>query len=159
LENKARISLRAAARTDSDTLLAWQQAPGVRRYAHNPEPPSAEEHRAWFLAQRCAPDSRLFIITYDESPAGMIRLDQGESSNSLVVSILVAEKYQKYGVGVSALSMAHGMWPAATFLASVLPGNEASHRLFRTAGYAPEDGLHYNYARRPHDGSEQRAQQ
>ena len=155
--NKSRIALRAVARADSDTLLAWQQAPGARRYAHNPAPPSTEEHRAWFQAQRTGPDSRLFIITCDGSPAGIIRLDQGEPSNSLVVSILVAGEFQKYGIGLSALSMAHGMWPAATFLASVLPGNEASHRLFRTAGYAPEDGPYYNYVRRSHDGSEQRA--
>lgn len=145
------VRLRAPARADRDAILDWQRDPSTRRHFHNPEPPSAAEHSAWFESRRADPEAPLYIIECDGIAAGTLRLDRvdnGEAASGLLVSILIGAPWRGRGVAGIALGLAHAAWPESTFLASVKPENETSHRLFLAAGYAPREG-EINYSRQP----------
>jgi len=145
------VTLRPPARTDRDGILDWQRDPSTRRHFHNPLPPTSAEHRTWFESQRERENGSLLIIEVDGEAGGTLQLDPicpDKSTSSLLVSILVASPWRGRGVAKIALNLAHLLWPEANFLASVKPENEASHGLFRAAGYLPREG-EINYFRPP----------
>lgn len=131
------VRLSLAEPEDSDTMLAWQQSPGLRRYARNPAPPTAAEHAAWFAATLCRPERILTVIRVGDAPAGILRLDQRDGGTSREVSILVAPAFQGAGVGGAALALARELAPGAALDAAIQPENVASRAMFTRAGYAP----------------------
>jgi UDP-2,4-diacetamido-2,4,6-trideoxy-beta-L-altropyranose hydrolase len=144
------VGLRLAGPADEDVILAWQRHPTTRRFSRNPAVPTAEEHRRWFGARLADPDCLLTMITLDGAPAGVLRLDPLAAADERAaapvyeVSILVDPGLRGLGVALQALRFL-GRWQAAAVIAAtVLPGNDASVALFRSAGYAPgADGLLY----------------
>lgn len=140
------ISFRPVRASDSDSLLAWQRDPGIRARSRNPDPPTAEGHARW-LAAKLADRSRLFdIAEIAGRPAGVLRLDRrdGPGAACYEVSVFAVPGMSGQGVGSAMLSYARAALPWATLVAEVLPGNDASHKLFAKAGYAPRDGLYFN---------------
>jgi UDP-2,4-diacetamido-2,4,6-trideoxy-beta-L-altropyranose hydrolase len=145
------VSLRLAAPADEARILEWQRHPTTRRYARNPAVPSAEEHRRWFAARLADADCLLTIITLDGAPAGVLRLDplagagKAERAPAYEVSILVDPDQRGLGIALEALRFLRRWQAAAVIAATILPGNEASAALFRSAGYDPgNDGLFYS---------------
>lgn len=144
------VSLRLAGHEDENLILAWQQHPTTRRFSRNPQPPTAAEHHAWFQTRLEDPDCRLTLITLDEEPAGVLRLDAAQrpraaEAPAFEVSILVSPDHRGLGIAGEALAFLRRWQRSATIVAEVLAGNEASAALFRTAGYAPgADGLLYS---------------
>jgi UDP-2,4-diacetamido-2,4,6-trideoxy-beta-L-altropyranose hydrolase len=141
------VSLRQAAADDVTLVYEWQRHPDTRRFARNPEAPGLEEHRSWFSGRLASLDCILSIIMHGDEPAGMLRLDRrkGRASEAWEVSILTAPEKKRLGLARAALEMARGRLPDAELIAEVLPGNNASHRLFRDAGYVmKDDGLYHS---------------
>jgi UDP-2,4-diacetamido-2,4,6-trideoxy-beta-L-altropyranose hydrolase len=138
----AGVKLRPSALTDRDTLFAWQQISGMRRYFKNPTPPTAAEHASWFAAVRADPRVRLFMITVGDVPAGTLRLEETEDGAQMV-SILVAPDRLRRGLAGIALGLVHAMWPQSRFLAEIHAENSPSLALFSAAGYGmSRPGLH-----------------
>lgn len=145
-----RLSLRLAAAADESILLEWQSHPTTRRFARNSAVPSPSEHHDWFTARRADPDCLLTLITLDDAPAGMLRLDPVAKAASAAapayeISILVAPDERGNGAALEALRFLRRWQGKALLIATVLPGNDASAALFEAAGYRPgADGLLYN---------------
>jgi UDP-2,4-diacetamido-2,4,6-trideoxy-beta-L-altropyranose hydrolase len=143
------VSLRDANAADADILLDWQNHPSTRRYFHNPEVPSAQEHYSWF-ARRLADRRGLFaIIIHDDTPSGMVRFDARDDNLDLYdISIAVAPDQRNRGIAGTALRAAINARPGLRLRAEVHVDNLASHRLFESAnfvkqnGYYLYDGLH-----------------
>lgn len=142
------VCLRPVTMGDANILFAWQNEPGTRRFARNPQPPSLAEHLQWLVNRLGEPNTVLLIMECEGQPVGMLRLDPFENG-SFEISILVASKWQKKGVARAALTLARKLRPAATIRAKVLPGNTASHALFQSAGYREKNGW---YVGLPADG-------
>lgn len=137
------ITLRLATAADAARMLAWQSDPQTRRHARNPRPPEAGEHERWLAGYLGETGGILTIILDDGTPAGVLRFDRVEEGWE--ISILVAPERYRHGVGRAALSLARNLFPDEDLLAEVLPGNAASHALFRGAGFRPfRDGLYIN---------------
>jgi RimJ/RimL family protein N-acetyltransferase len=126
-------------------MFSWQQVPEVRRFTPTPEPPIWPAHVDWLNRRLANPHHGPFsIIVHEGSAVGVLRLDtisgvhlgRQIEPGALRVSILVDPAHHSKGIAHAALSAARDLLPAATFYAEVLPGNEASHALFRAAGYA-----------------------
>jgi UDP-2,4-diacetamido-2,4,6-trideoxy-beta-L-altropyranose hydrolase len=137
------VRLRMAATTDEAMLLAWQQDPVTRKFARNPQPPSPSEHHSWMERVLADPDRLLLIAQHASVPAGMLRLDALPAQGAREVSILVAPGRQRLGIGAAMLAAARGLFPAWRLEAEVLPGNDASHRLFRRVGYRALSSTRY----------------
>jgi UDP-2,4-diacetamido-2,4,6-trideoxy-beta-L-altropyranose hydrolase len=138
------VDLRLAEASDRDILLEWQQHPLSRRFAHKPQAPTAVEHERWFEQTIADPARVLLIVMQDGQPAGMLRLDRVEAGIRKI-SILTAPGHYRRGIGSAALQLARRFIPAGDLHAEVLPGNVASHALFRRAGYRERaPGLYVN---------------
>lgn len=137
-----RVSLRLMERDDEALLLDWQRHPETRRYARSAAAPTEAEHAAWFRKLLEAPDRLPFFVQEDTPggprPVGYVRLDWREAPQpGWEISIATAPDHYRRGIGRAALTLAAAAVPRDTILAHVLPENEASHGLFRAAGYLP----------------------
>jgi RimJ/RimL family protein N-acetyltransferase len=139
------VSLRPAAQDDELLLYQWQIHPETREFARNPQPPTLREHRNWF-AQRMGNDgSRIFIILHGAEPGGCLRLDRVANGPAPVweVSINIAPDCHRLGLAKAALVLIREEMPGAELVAHVMPRNQASHALFRSAGF--QHGADGNY--------------
>lgn len=138
-----RVTLRPATFADSDLMLKWRQAPGVRKFSKTKTAPKQEEHETWLKARLDDPLAGPFeIVEADGAAAGVLRFDRMESGESRV-SILVAPKMQGKGVARRALEAGGRLMADAALVAEVLEGNEPSHALFQGAGWdRAEPGLY-----------------
>jgi UDP-2,4-diacetamido-2,4,6-trideoxy-beta-L-altropyranose hydrolase len=142
--NGSDVTLRLAEASDRDPILAWQQYPDTRRFAHHPQPPTAAEHARWFVQTINDPSRMLLIVQIGGKPAGLLRLDR-EADNQFKISILTAPGSYRLGIGTAALALARRLLVSAELHAEVLPANEASRALFRKAGYREQKpGLFVN---------------
>lgn len=128
------LCLRPCRAGDEAVLLAWQRAPATRRHFRNPDPPSPEEHRRWFATKLADPACLLSMVEDAQGAAALVRLDLG-TAKCAEVSILVAPDRRGKGVGGAALALIRALRPELRLTAEVLPGNTASHALFRRSGY------------------------
>ncbi len=137
------IVLRAASLADDAMVLEWQRHPETRRYSRNSAVPTAEEHHQWMNGRLSLADSIFTIVECGETPAGVLRLDRRSgTANSHEVSILVAPDHFRRGIGSGALQLARQLLPNADLVAEVQSQNEASMKLFSSAGYHRyDDGL------------------
>lgn len=138
-------SLREITRDDAETLFAWQSCPDIRRHFRISQTPSWDDHLTWLEGKLADPDAFLWLIMDGNHPGGTLRLER-ESPGIFEVSILVDPTRQRRGLGVAALALARAEKPAALLRAEVLDGNDASHALFRRAGYVLEEE---RYVQRP----------
>jgi RimJ/RimL family protein N-acetyltransferase len=81
------------------------------------------------------PEVLLMIIELDGVPVGVLRLDPANEHGEHEVSIVVAPDRARRGIASAALGLADRLVPGWTMRAEVLPGNDASLRLFGQAGY------------------------
>lgn len=145
----AQILCRRASRQDAERLFEWQNEPGARRYARNPEPPGWTEHQAWFNAVMGDRNRLLLVVECQGKPVGMVRYDY-LGPGRCEVSILISQAAVNKGIGGAALcagereaSRAFAQWddlPGMELLAYVDNANTASRRLFHAAGYEPVAG-------------------
>jgi RimJ/RimL family protein N-acetyltransferase len=105
--------------------------------------PSPSEHIAWLNRTLDDPARMLCIVLANDQPVGMLRLDRSEDETGFEVSIVISERHAGRGLARAALAQARRMLPFTELRATVLPGNERSHALFRAAGYRlGQDGLY-----------------
>jgi len=138
IRDGARLRLRLAEPSDEDLLLEWQRAPETRRYARNPAPPEAEEHRHWFAARLASPHNFICMGEVAGAATGMLRLQRvGDALGRPIfeISILTAPDRHGGGIARAMLAEARKLLPGAEFLAQILEGNEASRKLFAAAGF------------------------
>lgn len=139
----AAVALRTAGLADARLLHEWQSEPATRRFARNPAVPGFAEHVAWLNRALDDPARMICIVLSHDAPVGMLRLDRSEDETGFEVSIVISERHAGRGLARSALALARRMLPFTELRATVLPGNERSHALFRAAGYRlGQDGLY-----------------
>ena len=137
----ATVSLRPAAAEDEALLLTWANDPGTRAASRRHDPIAAADHHRW-LERRLASadDTRIWIGEADGLPIGVVRFER-RAHDAFEVSITVAPEARGRGLArpllEAGVSAARAVFGQATILADILPGNEASVRLFTAAGFAP----------------------
>ncbi|MFD2237992.1 UDP-2,4-diacetamido-2,4,6-trideoxy-beta-L-altropyranose hydrolase [Aureimonas populi] len=157
------FALRKARMEDAALLYEWQCDPRTRRYAVNPAVPAWEEHEAFMARKLADAASSFYVATAGGIACGVVRLDRsGAEAPPLAagmawreVSILTAPEFYGCGVASRALTSLKAAHGGEAIVARVLPGNEASRRLFAGAGfatYAP-DLLVWSDSRRPDAGN------
>jgi len=131
------VSLRPAAPDDVLLLYQWQIHPDTREFARNPRPPTLREHQEWFAKRLRSDGSMIFIILHGAEPGGCLRLDQVGKAPAPVweVSINIAPECHRLGLAKAALILVREQMPGAELVAHVMPHNQASHALFRSAGF------------------------
>lgn len=132
------VILVGATPADAENVFTWRNDLRTRRFSTNPEEISWEDHKRWF-AGVLADHSRYLLIAEDEgNQVGVFRLDLEDRTAE--ISLYVAPELAGRGYGIAVLeagiSWAKANLTVASLTAKVSEKNEASVRLFRTAGFA-----------------------
>lgn len=132
------VRLRPVTFEDADILLKWQRAEETRRYARNPKAPTKIEHEEWLLEYLDRNVGVFAMILHNGEPSGALRLDP--VLDGLEVDIYIDPSKYRQGIAKEALAQAVRCAPKVTLFAQVLPENEASHALFKSAGFVELPG-------------------
>lgn len=133
------VILREAREGDRDRMLEWRNHATIRAASHHSEPIDAATHRQWFASVLGDPRRLMLVGERDGEPVGVVRYDiDGASAH---VSIFMAPGQAGAGLGADLLSAAEArlreVQPGvARIVAEVLGENEASRRLFSSAGFS-----------------------
>lgn len=133
------LQVRPAQLGDAQPLHGWRNHPAVRAVSIQGEAIAWPSHLAWLGAVLTAPDRWLFMGEVGAVPVGSIRWDRTHAGE-LTVSLSLDPELLGLGLGPHLLlageqAMLSRLGSAFTALATVLPGNTASQRLFETCGY------------------------
>ncbi len=115
------------------TIFEWQISPGTREYARDPTLPTVAQHLDWFSKRLASADTRFWVAVRNERACGFVRLDRHD--DEWEVSIVTAPTMRGQGLGTAMLAALDQLSRGDKLVAEVLPGNEASHALFRAAGF------------------------
>jgi RimJ/RimL family protein N-acetyltransferase len=134
------VEVRPATAEDAVLLLTWANDPVTRAAGFHTEQITPDEHAAWLARTLTLPTRRLFIGMVGEEPVGQVRLDAGERGEAEVgISIAPERRGQGLGAGLLAAGIEAGRGDpelaVERFVARVRAGNEASIRLFESAGF------------------------
>jgi len=136
--------MRPAVAADEALLLDWANDPATRANSFNPDPIAAQDHHRWFSARLAAPErSRIFIAeTMRAVPFGQVRFDL--KAEVWVIDYSIAPAFRGRGLAAPMLGRAvdelAGQVGGGTVTGWVLPGNEASRRVFNSLGYEAQLG-------------------
>jgi RimJ/RimL family protein N-acetyltransferase len=126
-------------------VLAWRNAPAVRRRAKNSRAIGAIEHREWYARKMADPDCVLLIAELPGAPVGVLRYDLHQDEAR--VSIFLAPGLEGRGLGPRML-MRGSEWlrehhpRTRRLLAEILDDNERSAHAFACAGYVRDGDLY-----------------
>lgn len=134
------LRVRHAVRGDEAQLLEWANDPAVRGNAFSKDPIMPQAHHEWFCAKLADPDCVMLICEDAYGlPVGQVRFDcrHGEAR----IDVSVDEVLRGRGAGRKmlrhALDMLRRDGRSESPVAEVLPGNDASRRLFLRSGFQP----------------------
>ncbi len=140
------LRLRPVTVADTDLMFDWQTNDKTRRYAHNPEKPGYEEHRAWVRGRIEMADAYTEIILHGDKPSGVIRLDP-IGTDAYMVSIYIDPENYGLGIGKSTLSYVIQLLQGSELRAEIHEDNHASMALFASMGFIQvSNGEYVKYA-------------
>lgn len=129
------VTLRKATPDDIDFVYRLQCEPKTRQFARNPNVPVYDRHVEWMQQKLEEDDSYFYIIEHRES-CGVIRLERVEHHCAKYeISIFLTTAYYGKGIASAAIKRTLMLHNDITILATVLTGNDASHRLFERLGF------------------------
>lgn len=136
-----RAAARVATVDDASILFEWRNDAAVRDVSRNSGELSWEGHVAWLQSVLATPSRWLLIVESERNPIGTVRFDAQEpSTERWEVSITLSPHVRGQGMGKAVLAAGEAfladVHPTAKLFAEMLETNEASHRLFKTAGYS-----------------------
>jgi len=143
------MPLRPLTEADLPIVLAWRNAPEVRRNMFTGHEISEAEHRAWFDRVSRDPQSRWFI--YEDThgkPQGVVSFAQLRAENKSAFWGFYSGTSSKRGtgtkMGLDALDRAFGEMRLHKLNAEVVCGNDPSISFHKKLGFSQE-GLFRDY--------------
>lgn len=122
------VSLEPAVSTDSNFVYELQTKE-VRQFFRNLTTPSLDEHIDWFNRTINSHESQLFIVTFNNQKAGVLRIDD-LNTKELEISIIVSPEHAGQGVAKKAINKLEDMMFGKKLKAIIHKDNIASRKLF-----------------------------
>jgi RimJ/RimL family protein N-acetyltransferase len=144
LDSSTTLVVRHATLTDEDLLLEWANNPTTRRNSFSKARIASEEHHRWFCSRLRNVEGCLMLIveTSNGVPLGMVRFDKEQDIWRINYS--VAGPYRGRGLGRRILELAlqrlAGRQEKCPVVGRVAATNLASHKIFRSLGFAALTG-------------------
>jgi UDP-2,4-diacetamido-2,4,6-trideoxy-beta-L-altropyranose hydrolase len=136
------LEFRNATMDDAEVLLGWRNDPEVRSVSFASSIIQPDEHQQWLSRSISMPD-RILLMAEDRqgTPIGKIQIDfTSETLNSVKIGIVVGQGHRARGLGTiliekSTSALFKAEKNVQQIVAQVKPGNLASERAFRKAGF------------------------
>lgn len=133
------LRLRPATLEDGPMLHAWRDHPETRAVSGSSAPVQLDSHMSWLTRKLDDAGCRLFVAEVGGTAVGSIRFDR-QLNEAWEVSLYLDPDLIGLGLGRYLLQAGeHAMQVEdrdVAFTATVMPGNDASARLFTNAGYS-----------------------
>jgi len=135
------IHIRLAEAKDAHDLFEWRNHPAIRKVSRNQQPLDWASHQAWFAATLSNRNKLVLIASIAGKALGVVRFDVQDDEAEVSIYLVPDGGFAGYG---RILLLSAEQWLVAQrpsirrLLAEALEGNEASHQLFRGAGYKVE---------------------
>ena len=139
-------SFRDARTEDAQLLLQWRNDPEVRSVSFSQDVISLESHRNWLSKRLDDSDTKIWIAQDQSGRAvGQIRFDSRDEGETGVISIILDPTVRGRGMGPHLIAEACRAFFDSTMgqkiVAQIKPGNIASERAFRRAGFTSIEPL------------------
>lgn len=129
------IALRQATLKDKEIVFQWQSDKNIRKYFKQPTTPTWAEHCHWFENNLSNSKSSLYLIYYDETAVGTLRLDE-KKEHEYEVSILISISAQGKGIALAALNKIPQLKEHGLFFADIHHKNASSYHVFKKVGFS-----------------------
>ena len=130
-------TLRPATMEDARRLFDWVNDPAVlETKAETNGQIDWNVHFTWLSARLADPETYLAIIEVSGAPVGQVRLQPGPRGRH--IDIFVAPGHRGRGIAHAAVAHALSEIDERPVFAVVLDGNQGSHALFQSLGFAVE---------------------
>ncbi len=133
------IHLREATLDDCRFLHELRNDPVVRAASFSTAVIDFEIHQEWFHHKLKASDSIILIAEIGSQKIGQLRLDMDSQFKSAELSIALAPEFRGQGFGTdilkSGVQLAFHRYPITQINAFIRRGNEASQKIFSSAGF------------------------
>lgn len=141
------LQLRAATLDDAKRLFHWRNHPVIREVSTQSDPIVWETHEQWFQNVMQDANRLVYIAEHGKHAIGVIRFDI--MRNSAAVSLYLAPDQFGRGHGTRLLLMGEQKLLSerpelGQIQATVMEGNQASHKLFKRCGYVK---VHSKYSK------------
>ena len=135
------LLLREVEIADENLLLNWANEHETRRWSFNSSIILPMEHKKWFSNNLENKNVLMWILEYDHTPAGLVRLEK--DNNEVVLNYMIAFHSRGKGLASKMLKMAmneiKNYWQNVKLLAYTLPENIASIESLKKAGFTLEN--------------------
>jgi UDP-2,4-diacetamido-2,4,6-trideoxy-beta-L-altropyranose hydrolase len=133
------LRVRTATLVDGPMLHAWRDHPETRAVSGNSAPIQLDSHLNWLARKLVDTGCRLFVAEIGGTAVGSIRFDR-QAEGAWEVSLYLDPDLTGLGLGRYLLQAGERAMQLeagdVAFTATVMPGNDASVRLFTNAGYS-----------------------
>jgi RimJ/RimL family protein N-acetyltransferase len=137
IDFKKNISLRYVVLGDEKLLFEWANDTEVRKWSNDKNPIKLNNHKVWLRQKLSDANVLMWIIEYNRRPAGMVRLEK--ESDNIELHYLIEPKSRGKGLASKmvelALNEASTYWKIIRVFAHTLPGNVASIKSLKKAGF------------------------
>jgi UDP-2,4-diacetamido-2,4,6-trideoxy-beta-L-altropyranose hydrolase len=136
----ADIRLRPVTLNDAVLTHAWRNHEHTRSVSRASDPIELDAHRDWLAKALIDPRRHLWIACVGRVEVGVVRFDDDIASGECEVSLYLDPSLHGLGLGLAVLLAGEaaraGVNPEVQhFVATVLPQNRSSRRMFQRAGY------------------------
>ena len=136
---------------DAQTLLKWRNDPEVRSVSFQNTPIEIEEHENWLTKSLGMPE-RILLMAEDQqgNPIGKVQIDfTSDQMGSVMIGIVVGLENRSKGLGTVLIEKATTALFIAEknvqqIVAQIKPGNLASEKAFRKAGFVSKQSTTVN---------------
>ena len=145
------LSFRNIRFDDAQMLLAWRNDPEVRSVSFHNEPIEIQEHEQW-LMKSLGMSERILLMAEDRqgNPIGKVQIDfTSDQMGSVMIGIVVGLENRSKGIGTVLIEKATTALFIAEknvqqIVAQIKPGNLASEKAFRKAGFVSKHSTTVN---------------
>lgn len=128
------VELKNVEEKDFKFLFELRNNPEVRKYMFNKNELKWERHVEYWK-KRISEKIPSYTIVADGKYTGIIKLDWSEFDECYYVSIIIMPEYQRKGIAKMALELLENKFRTKKIRAKIIPENEASKKLFESAGF------------------------
>jgi RimJ/RimL family protein N-acetyltransferase len=138
------VTIRRAQSTDAEMVFGWRNDDEARAVSRSSKKVEWDEHAHWFAERLMTKHAEsVWIIERGETPVGSGRINKYKDDHRAEISIALAPKHRREGLGRVAISqlstMAKSMGRVP--VAYVRVSNRRSLNAFMAAGFKPVDSL------------------
>lgn len=121
-----KLKFRLATIADANILLRWRNDPETRKWSRNREKIDEMDHNKWLTASLKNRKRKIYIVEYNQIPAGTVRTDKKAEATEL--SWTVAPELRGLGIGKQMINLISNKIKGP-IQAEIIDGNEASKQI------------------------------